>query len=115
MTPGAAECPAPGSGLVWGIVTARLVAGTVAVRGSTVSKDIDLAGQIIVERAGIGTTAVVRSCGEADFQITVPCCGGVVKCGVVRVTLLAVITAGIILVMLGMASGSTSEVGYGCT
>ena len=111
MTSSAPERAPPGGCLFGGIVTCRLVAGTVAIGSSTVTEDIVLAGQIIVERTGIGTAAVIGSSGEADFQIAIDCTGGMRKGGVVRVTFLAVAGAGIILVVFGVASSCTARVG----
>ena len=89
------------------------LAVTIGVR--TIAKEVVLAGQIVVELAGIGTITVVGSRSEADVQDAISCAGGVCKCGVIGVTFIAVVTAMVILVVFGVASRCSTVVARRCT
>ena len=79
------------------------------IGGCTIAKGIILAGEIIVSQAGVRAVAAVGSSGKAYAERAIAGAGGMLKVCIVGVAFLAVRYAGIILVMLGMASGSTGS------
>ena len=79
-----------------------------AVGIGAVAKDICLAWQIIIERAGVSAAAIVGKSGEAHGKIALPGAGGMFKSCVVGVAFPAVCRTGKILIMLGMASRSSA-------
>lgn len=111
MTPGAPECSAPGCDLVGSKVWSdAFVALTVAVGSSAVSEVISsLAGHIVIEGAGVGAASVIGCSGKADIQVAFSGAGGMQKGCIIRVAFLAICYAGIILVMLGMATRITGS------
>ena len=108
MTATTPKCPVvPGGDLDWSIEWCdAFVASAVAVGGGTAAKGIILAGEIIVSQTGIRAVATVGSSGKAYVKRAIAGAGGMLKGCIVGMAFLAVCCTGIILVMLGVASGS---------
>lgn len=85
----------------------------VAIGCVAITKDIGLAGEKIVERAGIGSAAVIWSSGKTDVERAITGACGVLKGCVVGVTFLAIRYAGIRQRVLGVAAGSTGSCAAG--
>ena len=76
-----------------------------AIGCAAIAKDIVLAGEIIVKRAGIRSAAVIGRRGKIYIKRTITGAGGVLKGCVVGVAFLAVSYTGITIGVLDVATG----------